>query len=131
MAAKQQSSDSAKEHKVAITVVAVCVTFFFLTVPLTLYYVLAFNLGQFVYTGPEMALVETFILIIGLSNHAINFFLYVITSNKFRRELGNLLPWCAKSKKKRKGSMKGEMSSTSGNLDSGRGTSMSHVKSIA
>jgi hypothetical protein len=122
------SSERAKEYKVAITVVSVCVTFFFLTVPLTLYYVLAFNLGQFVYQGPEMALIETFILIIGLSNHAINFFLYVITSEKFRRELVRLLP-CCPGGKAASGSKKGEASS--GTMDSGRGTSFSHVKTIA
>ena len=82
--------------------VAVCVTFFLLTVPLTLYYVLAFNLGEYVYQGPEMALIETFILILGLSNHAINFFLYVVTSEKFCTELANIMPGCLGLKKKRK-----------------------------
>ena len=126
----KESSDMHKEYRVAITVVAVCVTFFFLTVPLTLYYVLAFNLGQYVYQGPEMALIETFILIIGLSNHAINFFLYVITSEKFRRELRRLFPWCGKPGKGRKKAT-GEMSSVSGTVDSGRATSFSQIKSVA
>ena len=65
--------------------------------------------------------------------HAINFFLYVITSENFRRELQGLFPWCAqKSKKLSRGTKKtGEMSSTSGNLDSGGCTAVSQIKSIA
>ena len=78
-------------HKVTFTVVVICVMFFILTTPLTLFYVIVFALGEFISPGPRTAVGETFILIFGLSNHAINFFLYVWTSESFRSELMAML----------------------------------------
>jgi hypothetical protein len=78
------------ERNLTRMVFLVCILFLFLTVPLTVYYIVLFGAGGHVYQGPEMSLVETIILILALINHAINFFLYVVSSPKFRKELRKL-----------------------------------------
>ena len=68
-----------------------CVAFICLTVPLTLFYVIIYSSDQFVTQSPGMALARTLVLILGLTNHAINFFLYVLISANFRTELMMML----------------------------------------
>ena len=90
------TEESSEIRRVTVSVVTICVTFVCLTVPLTLFYVIIYSSDQFVTQSPSMALGRTLVLIIGLSNYAINFYLYVLTSDNFRRELRALFG-CQKS----------------------------------
>ncbi len=81
---QQENQDT---RSLTITMVTICVTFVVTTVPLTIFYAVLLGAGQFVQQTPAMALGRTIILILGLANHSANFFLYVMTSSKFREEL--------------------------------------------
>ncbi len=85
--------------KVAKTVLAICAAFFLLTVPLTLYYVIAYASDQFVVMTSAMELAQTVILLLALCNHAISCFVYGLTCQNFRREIKNIVSckWCKKS----------------------------------
>ena len=78
---------TSQERNFTIMIVLICILFLILTVPLTVFYIILFAAGGHVYQGPEMELVQTIILILALTNHAINFFLYVVSSPAFRKEL--------------------------------------------
>ena len=78
-------------RKVTITVVTICVSYICLTFPLTFFYVILFATNQFVSQSPAMSLGRTIVLLLALSNHAINFFLYVLTSANFRNEVKGML----------------------------------------
>jgi growth hormone secretagogue receptor len=104
-------SDSA-ERKVTITVVVICLAYILLTTPLALFYVILFLAGEFINPGPELALGECLILILGLSNHAINLFLYVLTSSRFRSEMWTMLR-CGKNKTSSRGGRSSAMAATS------------------
>lgn len=93
------------ERKVTITVVVICSAYILLTTPLALFYIILFAAGEFINPGPELALGEVLILIFGLLNHAINFFLYVVTSARFRIELAAMLG-CKPGKPSRKKTVK-------------------------
>ena len=95
--------DDKVERRVTITVVTICVAFLLLTTPLALFYVILFLAGEFINPGPEMALGEVIILILGLSNHAVNFFLYILTSARFRTELRALFGCPVKTASAREG----------------------------
>ena len=77
-------------RRVSITVLVVCLTFLLLTVPVTTFYIVLFATGKYLTYTDITALVRAIILVFGLCNHAINFFLYVLTSADFRQELRNL-----------------------------------------
>ena len=78
-------------RRVTNTVVVICVMFFVLTTPLTIYFVLLFNAGDFVNPGPIHSVVESLLILLALANHAVNFLLYVWTSVSFRMELHAML----------------------------------------
>ncbi|ELT93604.1 hypothetical protein CAPTEDRAFT_211298 [Capitella teleta] len=91
------------ERKVTTTVVLVCTAYILLTLPLALFYIIMFLAGEFLNPGPQLALGEVLILIFGLSNHAVNFFLIVLTSARFRRELSDMFCCGSKVNKNRSG----------------------------
>ena len=68
-----------------------CTAFILLTVPVSLFYILAFTMGNYIYMTPGFALGQVIVAIIGTCNYAINFLLYVMTSHSFRLELQHLL----------------------------------------
>ena len=85
-----QSRDADAEARITVMVITICVLFLVLTVPLTIFYIILFTAGGHIYQGPVMVLVESLIIILALTNHAINFFLYVASSATFRKELMQL-----------------------------------------
>ncbi len=87
MLSKQENRDT---RSLTITMVAICVTFVVTTVPLTIFFAVLVGAGQYLQRTPAMSLGRNIILILGLTNHSINFFLYVMTSSKFREELRGL-----------------------------------------
>ncbi len=93
-AAEKRKSLSQQENQdtrsLTITMVTICVTFVVTTMPITILYTVLLGTGEWIYQKPAMALVRTIILILGLANHSVNFFLYVMTSSKFREELRGL-----------------------------------------
>ncbi len=93
-AAKRRKMLSTQENRdtrsLTITMVAICVTFVVNTIPLTIFFAVLVGAGQYVQRTPAMSLGRNIILILGLTNHSINFFLYVMTSSKFREELRGL-----------------------------------------
>ena len=84
---KGKPSEAHAERRITIMIVFICVLFIVLTIPVTIYYVILFAAGGHVYQGPEMQLAETIIILLALFNHTINFFLYVVSLQKFRKEL--------------------------------------------
>ena len=86
----QQNNNVKNENKITVMVVIICILFIVLTTPLTAFYVIVYNAGLFVYMGPELQLYRGVIFILALSNHAINFLLYAVTSSKFREELRSM-----------------------------------------
>ena len=98
-----QKTDKAaqKENRITVMVVVICILFIVLTTPLTIFFVIVFDLGMFVYIGREFALYRAIIVLLALSNHAINFLLYAITSSNFRDELKSM---CTGKKGKRSAS---------------------------
>ena len=83
----QENNTAKNENKITVMVIVICILFMVLTTPLTSFYVIVLNAGVFVYMGPELELYKGVILILALSNHAINFLLYAVTSSNFREEL--------------------------------------------
>ena len=73
------------------TAVAICVSYLLFTTPLSIFYTLSFTQGLFNYESPEFALADSLIGLIGISNYAVNFYLYAVTSETFRNELWMLL----------------------------------------
>ena len=67
--------------------IPLAVMFFILTTPITIYFILLFNVGDFVNPGPVHSVVQAILILLALINHAINFLLYVMTSVYFRAEL--------------------------------------------
>ena len=82
---------STESRKITMTVLAVSFAFLILTVPLSVYYIIQYSMGQFIEMTPEMALGEILMLLLGLLNHGINFWLYVFTSASFRKALVSLM----------------------------------------
>lgn len=64
--------------------------------------------------GPEFELYKGIVITLGLSNHAINFVLYAVTSSNFRKEFKNLCrpirAWCIKTRTEGKVVERGEAS---------------------
>ncbi|ELU14421.1 hypothetical protein CAPTEDRAFT_207119 [Capitella teleta] len=85
---------SSQERRITITIVVICVAFILLTLPLALFYIFQFAMGEFFDQRPTTALAETIVLILGLSNHAVNFFLYVMSSAGFRAEVRRVVCFC-------------------------------------
>ena len=85
----QGQTNANQEHKITIMVIVICVLFIILTTPVTAFYIVIFRAGQFVYQQDKVPLYETIVQVLGLSNHAVNFLLYTVTSSKFRQELKN------------------------------------------
>ncbi len=81
---QQENQDT---RSLTITMVTICVTFVVTTVPVTIFYTVLLGAGRVVQKTPAMALGRTIIITLGLANHSVNFFLYVMTSSKFREEL--------------------------------------------
>ena len=79
------NSDSSDTRRLTITVLVISSAYLVLTVPLSAYYTIQYADQQFINMTPQMAMGEMIILLIGLSNHSINFFLYVISSRSFRK----------------------------------------------
>jgi growth hormone secretagogue receptor len=98
----QQQSKANNELKVTIMGITICVLFICLTLPITLNYTILNELRHVVYVSPEMALVQTVGSVLGRLNFALNFFVYVMTSNKFRQEIKVLL--CRRKLKAKKSS---------------------------
>lgn len=73
--------------RVTISVVTIVIAFLILSVPLTAFYIIVFATGEFLDPTPTTELVEAIVLALGLSNHSVNFFLYVMTSANFRLQL--------------------------------------------
>ena len=73
-------------------VIVICILFILLTTPMISFYVIVYDLGMFTYiaTGGLFSLIRAPLLILALSNHAINFVLYAVTSSNFRQEFKNL-----------------------------------------
>ena len=90
---QDMSSNQSKgiAEKFIKTAVAVCVTYMLFTTPLSIFYTVVFSQGLFNYESPEVALADSFIGLIGISNYAVNFYLYILTSATFRRELKKVL----------------------------------------
>ena len=86
----QQTDTSKNEDKITVMVIVICILFMVLTTPLTAVFIIVYNGGLYVYMGPEIELYNYIILLLALSNHAINFLLYSITSSNFRNELKNI-----------------------------------------
>ena len=87
----QQTNMAAKnENKITVMVVVICILFVVLTTPLTAFYIIVLNAGMLVYMGSEVELYEAVILILALSNHAVNFLLYAVSSSKFREEFKHM-----------------------------------------
>ena len=110
---KTMGAERLDTMRITVSVVVICVSYILLTVPLTLFYAILFSLSQFIQRQPAMELARTIILILGLSNHAINFFLYVITSAKIRHEIMAMLGRHAVSKGATKSGSQGTVSTLS------------------
>ena len=85
--AMTDSDGSAEARKITTMVLVISFSYIILTVPLSAYYTIQYADEQFIEQTPQMAMGEIIILLIGLSNHGINLYLYVIVSNNFREEL--------------------------------------------
>ncbi len=79
-------ASSVVNTKITIMVVMICLVFLVLTVPISLWYIILFAAGEFIEQGPKTTFIEVIILIFGLLNHGINFFLYILSSESFRKE---------------------------------------------
>jgi hypothetical protein len=106
--------------RVTISVITVVVAFLVLSVPLTSFYIIVFATNEFINPAPITALVEGIVLLFGLSNHSVNFFLYIMTSASFRGHLKALFGIKPKARTTSAGtgtttanSIPGEKSSTS------------------
>ena len=86
----QQNNTAKNENKITVMVIVICILFMVLTTPLTAFYVIVYNAGVFAYMGPELELYKGVVPILALSNHAINFLLYAVTSSNFREELRSM-----------------------------------------
>ena len=77
--------------RITITVVLICFFYIILTLPITSFYVIVFGAGILNSMGPEFAVIKSTILMFGLLNNGINFFLYTVSSQRYRTELKALL----------------------------------------
>ncbi len=97
-----QEDSTSRDTKITLMVVVVCLVFLLLTVPVTAWYLIIFAAGQFIDQGPKTTFIEVIILIFALSNHVVNFFLYVLASESFRKEFIAMIT-CGKTVLVRKG----------------------------
>ena len=73
-------------RKTTIMMLSICISFFILTFPVSVWYINLFAKQMFSGMPPSYVLGERIILILALLNHAINFFLYGLTSENFRND---------------------------------------------
>ena len=86
----QQSDKARNENKITLIVLVTCVLFVVLIIPITILFALTSNVRMRVYLGSKIKLIRKIVVFFALSNHAINFLLYNVTSSNFREELKNL-----------------------------------------
>ena len=77
--------------RVTRTVLTISFSFLLLTVPVSLFFMYQFYTSQTVEMSQVMFLLETCFLLLVLTNHSINFFLYVATIKSFRADCKRLL----------------------------------------
>ena len=78
--------------KITITVLAISFSFLIFTVPVSIYYIIQYSTEQHIDMTLIMALLEVIFLLLVLTNHSVNFGLYILTSKSFRQDFLTLLP---------------------------------------
>ena len=78
--------------KITITVLAISFSFLIFTVPVSIYYIIQYSTEQHIDMTLIMALLEVIFLLLVLTNHSVNFGLYILTSKSFRQDFLALLP---------------------------------------
>ena len=116
-----QEGSKSDTTKITITVFLVSVAFLLLTAPMSAYYLFQFATGETIDQTPEMALGEATMLMLGLANHGINFWIYIISSAQYRKAFLNIWSICRKKNKGRETKYVSNTASTVVNNKDGSG----------
>ena len=97
----QQASRERKANSVTLTAIVVSVVFVVLTAPLAFYNLLSFtNANTETKDANELALrffLQNLFYIIGYFNYSVNFYLYCLTGERFRKEFRQIMCGCGQN----------------------------------
>ena len=91
MTGETVKASSHNERKITIMVLTVSFVFLLLTAPVAFWYIIVFAAEEFTVQGPKAVFIETVIIMFGLCNYAVNFFLYILSSRSFRQEFMTMI----------------------------------------
>ena len=75
--------------KLTKTAISICVTYLFLTTPVSVYYTITF--ANYTNKSPGFKLAGAITDTLGMVNYSVNMFLYIVTSRLFRQEIKTML----------------------------------------